>query len=426
MGRDVDSRPPLGRRAPCPCLSFPRPPVSTMLLELLCVSLEGWGKAKTWNRPNRCPPCTSWRCVPRDPHPLISCPGLSEGPLGHGGHRRPWHERQDGGQGRASLGCQKGPPSALLISIHPREQLVWLGPRGGAQRSHRPPTTTHRGPCLCCWGQGPLPTNGGPRSPGGPPCVLSLSGTPPSSPGLVRSGDQTARTPSPGEAAHMPGQHADSGGGPPGLQVATAPHPDPSSGGHSPLSGAQSRAAGRGWFWDRACPVPSHDSGWLRTEGLLPSGCPSSFGWSRGLTALLRPQGSPRSRTTHLWRTRYPKGLGFGDSPGGPPRPHRQDLGRPHSQRGPAGPSCTLLSGACLAPACPMGGTRGGPESSGGRPQVCGRLWAGLWEAYLRGPGFVAGSSPRNPWSRSFSREAQEDGVSLGRWLGESPRRGQN
>lgn len=179
MGRDVDSRPPLGRRAPCPCLSFPRPPVSTMLLELLCVSLEGWGKAKTWNRLNRCPPCTSWRCVPRDPHPLISCPGLSEGPLGHGGHRRPWHERQDRGQGRASLGCQKGPPSALLISIHPREQLVWLGPRGGAQLSHRPPPHHTQRALSLLLGAGAPPHEWGSQEPGRTAlCLVSLWHTP--------------------------------------------------------------------------------------------------------------------------------------------------------------------------------------------------------------------------------------------------------
>lgn len=47
-------------------------------------------------------------------------------------------------------------------------------------------------------------------------------------------------------------------------------------------------------------------------------------------------------------------------------------------------------------------------------------------EPYLGGPSFVAGLSPQNPWSRSFSKQAHEEGLSQPRWQGRGPKWGQN
>lgn len=79
-------------------------------------------------------------CVPRDPVP---CLGLSGGPLGHGGYRGPWCERQDGGRGRrgvdrARLGLSEGPLSSRLVFTPGYSQAGW-GPGEGLS-SLTPPT----------------------------------------------------------------------------------------------------------------------------------------------------------------------------------------------------------------------------------------------------------------------------------------------
>ena len=101
----------------------------------------------------------------------------------------------------------------------------------------------------------------------------------------------------------------------------------------------------------------------------------SKFGWSRGLTALQRPQGSPRSWTTHLWRTRYPKGLGFGDSPGGPTEATPSGSGTSSLPERTCRPFLHPTVGCVPGPACPMGGDPGRPRVQWGQTPG---VWAAL------------------------------------------------